>query len=54
MLLWLFFMASAIQPVLQQHVLEAARRRRIARFERTRGSRVILINYEMENELPRI
>jgi ClpP class serine protease len=48
MLLWLFFMASAIQPVLQQHVLEAARRRRIARFERTRGSRVILMVHRQE------
>ena len=28
-LLWFFFMASALQPVIQQHVLEAARRRRL-------------------------
>jgi hypothetical protein len=34
MLLWFFFMASAIQPYLQQRVVEAARRRKIARFAR--------------------
>ena len=31
-LLWLFFMLSAIQPYLQQRLLEAARQRKIARF----------------------
>jgi hypothetical protein len=40
-LFWLFFMLSAIQPFLQQRLLEAARARRIARFERERGSRVM-------------
>jgi ClpP class serine protease len=43
-ILWLFFMASAIQPLLQQRVLEAARQRRIARFERQRGSRVMMVH----------
>jgi len=47
-LLWIFFMASALQPVIQQHVLEAARRRRIWRFERTRGSRVIVMVHRQE------
>ena len=32
-LFWLFFMFSAIQPYLQQRILEAARQRKIARFE---------------------
>jgi ClpP class serine protease len=48
MLLWLFFMASAIQPYLQMRVLEAARQRRIARFERKRGSRVIVMVHRQE------
>jgi ClpP class serine protease len=48
MLLWFFFMASAIQPYLQQRVVEAARRRKIARFERKRGSRVIVMVHRQE------
>ena len=47
-LLWIFFMASALQPVIQQHVLEAARRRRIARFERARNSRLIVMVHRQE------
>jgi ClpP class serine protease len=48
MLLWFFFMASAIQPYLQQRAVEAARRRKIARFERKRGSRVIVMVHRQE------
>src|ERR1700731_1256096 len=48
MVLWLFFMASAIQPYLQQRALEIARQRRIARFERKRGSRVIVMVHRQE------
>jgi ClpP class serine protease len=47
-LLWLFFMLSAIQPYLQQRVLDAARQRRIARLERKRGSRVIVMVHRQE------
>jgi ClpP class serine protease len=47
-IIWLFFMASAIQPVLQQRLLEAARQRRIARFERKRESRVIVMVHRQE------
>ncbi len=47
-ILWIFFMASALQPIIQQHVLEAARRRRIWRFERARGSRVIVMVHRQE------
>jgi ClpP class serine protease len=47
-LLWFFFVLSALQPVVQQHVLEAARRRRIARFERKRNSRVITMVHRQE------
>jgi len=47
-LLWLFFMFSALQPVLRQRFLEASRARLIARIERERGSRVILIVHRQE------
>jgi ClpP class serine protease len=47
-IIWLFFMASAIQPVLQQRLLEAARQRRIARFESKRQSRVIVMVHRQE------
>src|SRR6202790_4267802 len=42
-LFWLFFMFSAIQPVLRQRMLEAMRMRKIAQLERTRNSRVALL-----------
>src|SRR3977135_3640151 len=45
---WLFFMFSAIQPVLRQWWLEGARRRMIALIEKRRGSRVILLVHRQE------
>ena len=39
---------SALQPVIKQKLLEAARYRMIARLERTRGSRVILLVHRQE------
>jgi ClpP class serine protease len=47
-ILWVFFIASAIQPLLQQRYLETTRQRRIARFERRRGSRVIVMVHRQE------
>jgi ClpP class serine protease len=47
-LLWLFFVLSALQPVLRQRWLEAMRARFIARLERARGSRVILLVHRQE------
>src|SRR5260221_3873660 len=47
-LVWIFFMVSALQPVLQQHILEAARRRKLERFERKRNSRVIAMVHRQE------
>src|SRR6202171_854814 len=41
-LFWLFFIFSAIQPMLRQQMLEAMRTRKIAQLERERKSRVIL------------
>jgi len=47
-LFWLFFILSAIQPVLQQRILEAMRMRKIAQLERKRQSRVILLVHRQE------
>jgi len=47
-ILWLFFMLSALQPLLQQRLLEAARQRRMLKFERKRGSRVIVMVHRQE------
>jgi len=46
--LWLFFMFSALQPVLKQRFLEASRQRLILKIERTRKSRVILLVHRQE------
>jgi ClpP class serine protease len=47
-LFWLFFMISALQPVLRQRMLEAMRTRKIALLERKRNSRVILLVHRQE------
>jgi ClpP class serine protease len=47
-LFWLFFMFSAIQPMLRQQMLEAMRTRKIAQLERERKSRVILLVHRQE------
>src|SRR5882762_4808256 len=46
--LWVFFMLSALQPVLKQHFLEASRQRLIGRIEGMRKSRVILLVHRQE------
>jgi ClpP class serine protease len=46
--LWVLFIASALQPLLQQRYLETTRQRRIARFECLRGSRVIVMVHRQE------
>jgi ClpP class serine protease len=47
-LIWLFFVFSAIQPMLQQKMLEAMRLRKISKLERERKSRVILLVHRQE------
>ena len=47
-LFWIFFMLLALQPLLRQSMLEAMRTRKIARLERKRGSRVILLVHRQE------
>jgi ClpP class serine protease len=46
--LWLFFLLSALQPWATQQYLEASRRRLIAKIERQRKSRVILLVHRQE------
>ncbi|NDY42679.1 hypothetical protein G3N55_07475 [Dissulfurirhabdus thermomarina] len=46
--LFLFFVFSALQPVLRQKMLEAARQRMLQKIERERGSRVILLVHRQE------
>ena len=45
---WFFFMAAALQPILRQKMLEAARQRAIQRIEAKRNSRVILLVHRQE------
>jgi ClpP class serine protease len=45
---WLFFMFTALQPVLRQRMLEAMRTRKIAQLESDRNSRVILLVHRQE------
>ncbi|MFN3348571.1 SDH family Clp fold serine proteinase [Pseudorhodoplanes sp.] len=45
---WLFFMFTALQPLLRQRMLEAMRTRKIAQIERDRSSRVILLVHRQE------
>lgn len=47
-LFWIFFMVSALQPIIRQKMLEALRQRMIAKIERQRGSRVILMVHRQE------
>jgi len=47
-LLWLFFLISAMQPVLRQKMLEASRLRLLNRFQRVRKSRVISLVHRQE------
>lgn len=47
-LLWLFFIFSAIQPILSRRLLEQARLRILLQLERRRGSRVIAMIHRQE------
>ena len=46
--LWLFFMISALQPILRQKMLEASRLRLLNRFQNKRKSRVIALVHRQE------
>ncbi|ACL26366.1 SDH family Clp fold serine proteinase [Chloroflexus aggregans] len=47
-LLWLFFIISSLQPVIKQHMLDAARQRLLEQLERKRKSRVIVLIHRQE------
>ena len=47
-LFWLFFMFTALQPMLRHRMLEAMRTRKIAQIEGERKSRVILLIHRQE------
>src|SRR5882724_8446977 len=47
-LVWLFFILSALQPALQQKLLQASRQRLLALLERRRKTRVILLVHRQE------
>jgi ClpP class serine protease len=47
-IVWLFLLLSAVQPALKQKMLENARQRLIARIERRRKTRVILLVHRQE------
>lgn len=47
-LLWLFFMLSAVQPIIRQKMLEASRLRLLHRFQNKRKSRVIALVHRQE------
>jgi ClpP class serine protease len=47
-LFWAFFIFSMLQPMLRQRFLEAARQRLIAKIEKARRSRVILLVHRQE------
>jgi ClpP class serine protease len=46
--LWLFFIFSALQPLIRQRMLEAARLRVLHKFERARRGRVIALVHRQE------
>ena len=45
---WLFFMLSALQPIIKQKLLEASRKRMIGLIERQRKSRIVLLVHRQE------
>jgi len=45
---WIFFMVTAIQPILRQKLLEASRKRLLGIIEEQRNSRVILLIHRQE------
>jgi ClpP class serine protease len=46
--IWFFFLFSTLQPVLKQRFIEASRQRLLAKIERDRNSRVILLVHRQE------
>src|SRR3984893_461491 len=47
-LFWLFFVFTALQPVIRKHMMDAMRTRKIAQLERLRKARVILLVHRQD------
>lgn len=47
-LIWLFFLATALEPMLRQKILLVMRARKIAQLQQRRGSRVITLVHRQE------
>jgi ClpP class serine protease len=47
-IIWLFFLLSAVEPIIKQRLLESTRRRLLGFIERSRKSRVILLVHRQE------
>jgi ClpP class serine protease len=47
-LIWLFFILSSLQPLLQKHYLAAARRRALARLSRDRDATIVTLIHRQE------
>ncbi|ADR19643.1 SDH family Clp fold serine proteinase [Calditerrivibrio nitroreducens] len=47
-LFWIFFIFAAMQPAIKQKMIESARQKLIAKIEKKRGSRVILLVHRQE------
>jgi len=47
-LLWLFFLLVMMQPLISRRLIDASRKRLLARIERKRNSRVILLAHHQE------
>src|SRR3977135_592929 len=47
-IIWLFFMLSALQPIIKQKLLAASRKRMIGLIEGERKSRVVLLVHRQE------
>ncbi|THD73783.1 hypothetical protein E7681_09200 [Thalassobius vesicularis] len=47
-LIWIFFLVTALQPMLQKRLQEALRQRKIDEIQRKRGSRVIVLVHRQE------
>lgn len=45
---WIFFIISALQPVMQRRYLDAMRAHKVAQIEQKRGTRVILLVHRQE------
>ncbi|MFO7876704.1 MAG: hypothetical protein R6U55_09010 [Desulfovermiculus sp.] len=51
-LFWLFLIFISLQPLFKQRMIAAARKRTLAKLEKSRSSRVILLVHRQETMSP--